>query len=751
MSGRPVLNTTTTGTVPYPGATAAGTPATPATPTTGSPAGTGSAGPPPRPWWSRPALAVIAIGTAVLYLWNLSINGYGNAFYAAAVKSGTVSWKAFFFGSLDPGSFITVDKPPAAFWVQEISARIFGFSSWAILAPEALAGVVAVVTLHHVVRRWAGDVAAILAAAALALTPVAALMFRFNNPDAILTMLMVLAAAALWKAVEGGQTRWLVIASVLVGLAFTTKMLQGWIILPALTLTYLICGPPRLGRRIVQLLWAGLALVIASGWWVAIVELWPKDSRPYIDNSTNNSELNLIFGYNGFGRIFGQGGGKGGGGGFGGGAGWTRMFSAAVGGQVAWLIPLALLGLVAGFWVSRRGRRTDPLRAGFILWGMWTLTHMAVFSKAQGIFHPYYTVALAPGVAALAGAGAVTLWRISRGSRWWAWLLPAAVAGSAVWSAELLARTPTYDRGLGAVILGAGALGALALLVVLTGITVRRVLLHRVVAAGAGVVSTAALLAGPTAFSLTTINTSQSSALATAGPASAGGGFGGFGGGGSGGGGGFAARLGDLSKAQRSKIEGLIGGRGGGGGGFGGGSAITSADRTLVKYLDVHRDGAKFIVAGSTSMTTDGIILASGQPVITIGGFDGQDPAPTLAQFEKMVRSGQVRYLLVGGGGGFGGGGAGGFGGGASTGGGTVPAFGDPTTTAAAGDGAVISASPRADAGAGFGGGFGGGGRGTASAIDSWVEAHGTAVPASASGSAGTLYLITPAEAAAAS
>ncbi len=673
----------------------------------------------PQPWWSRPALAVIAAGTAVLYLWNLSINGYGNAFYAAAVKSGTISWKAFFFGSLDPGSFITVDKPPAALWVQEISARLFGFSSWSILVPEALAGVVAVVTVHHLVRRWAGDLSAVLAAVSLALTPVAALMFRFNNPDAILTMLMVLAAAATWKAVETGATRWLIIAAGLVGLAFTTKMLQGWIVLPALTITYLLAGPPRLIRRIVQLLWAGLALVVASGWWVAIVELWPKDARPYIDNSTNDSELNLIFGYNGFGRIFGEGGhgggpGPGGGAGFGGSPGWTRMFADAVGAQVSWLIPLALAGLVAGLWLSRRGARTDPLRAGYVLWGLWTLTHMAVFSKAQGIFHPYYTVALAPGVAALAGAGSIALWRLSRGWRPLAWVLPAAVIGSAVWSAELLRRTPTYDRGLGAAILAIGAVAAVALLVVCLGITA-----HRLLVAGAATTGAVALLAGPAAYSLTTVNSSHTSGLATAGP--------------------------------------------GGGGNFGpgGGTAVTAADRSLVRYLDAHRDGARFIVAGSTSMTTDGIILASGQPVITIGGFDGQDPAPTLKQFETMVAKGQVRYLLVGGGGGFGGGGfggggsrfggggggGGGFGGGGFGGGGSGPFVGD---------------------GGGFGGGFGGGGGGfgtttaslgpggfggggTAGAIDSWVEAHGTEVPSADYGGGGTLYLITPATVAASS
>src|SRR5581483_1115451 len=356
---------------------------------------------------SRSFLITAAIGVlaAGLYTWGLSSMGWANSYYAAAVKAGTKSWKAFFFGAIDPGSFITVDKPPAAFWVQALSARIFGFSTWSILLPQAAAGVGSVLILHKLVRKWAGDVAAHLAALALALTPVAVIMFRYNNPDALLTFLLLASAWALWSAIETGRTRSLVLCGALLGLAFETKMLQAFIVLPVFAGVYLWVGQPRLRQRFVQLLAGGAALLVSAGWWVAVVTLWPAASRPYIGGSTNNSILDLIFGYNGLSRVFGNSapgpgggslGGPGGGAGFGGAPGWLRMFNSELGGQIAWLLPLAVVGLGVGLWLTRHARRTDRGRAGWLLWGGWTLITLLVFSKAQGIFHPYYTVALAP-------------------------------------------------------------------------------------------------------------------------------------------------------------------------------------------------------------------------------------------------------------------------------------------------------------------------------------------------------------------
>ncbi|HEX7444040.1 MAG TPA: glycosyltransferase family 39 protein, partial [Acidimicrobiales bacterium] len=360
-------------------------------PPTSAPASPGEPVTPPEPSPSRrwPSItrsgwitAAIGALAAVLYSWNLSVNGYANGYYTAAVKSASVSWKAFFFGSIDPGNFITVDKPPAALWLQGLSVRIFGFSSWAMLLPEALCGVGSVLILHRLVRRWAGDAAAHLAAVALAVTPVAVLMFRFNNPDALLTFLCLAAALAFWSALESGRTRGLVLSGLLVGLAFDTKMLQAFLVLPAFIVVYLVAGKPRLRWRLAQLSAAAAALVVSAGWWIAAVALWPASSRPYIGSTTDNSILSLLFGYNGLSRLFGNSGPGGGAGapggagggastGFGGAVGWLRMFNTANGGQISWLIPMAVAGLVAGLWLTRRAPRTDLKRAGWLLWGTW--------------------------------------------------------------------------------------------------------------------------------------------------------------------------------------------------------------------------------------------------------------------------------------------------------------------------------------------------------------------------------------------
>ena len=498
----------------------------------------------------------------MLYTWGLSSVGWGNSYYAAAVKAGTKSWKAFFFGAIDPGSFITVDKPPAAFWVQTLSARIFGFSSLSILLPEAMAGVGSVLILHRLVRKWAGDVAAHLSALAMALTPVAVVMFRYNNPDAFLTFLLLASAWALWSAIETGRTRALVLCGALLGLAFQTKMLQAFIVLPGFALVYLWAGRPQLRRRLLQLLAGGAALLVSAGWWVAAVTLWPAASRPYIGGSSDNSILNLIFGYNGLSRVLGSsgpGGGPGGGGppgaggGFGGTPGWLRMFNSELGGQIAWLLPLAAVGLVAGLWLTRRARRTDRGRAGWVLWGSWAVVTFVVFSNAQGIFHPYYTVALAPAVAALAGAGAVALWRLGGRVRSMSWVLPAAVLATAGLAVALLDRTPSDVSWLrGAIVLSA-VLACVALVLA-------RQFRRRALLVGGAALAAVALLAGPTAYSLTTVRNPSSGPLAAAGPSSTAGGPRGIGGPGGFGGGGPGASAATVDQALKDKYWVVISG-----------------------------------------------------------------------------------------------------------------------------------------------------------------------------------------------
>src|SRR3979411_2815727 len=394
-----------------------------------------------NPVWATPAFLGLLAVTAFLYIWQLGSSGWANAFYSAAVQAGTQSWKAFFFGSLDSSSFITIDKSPAALWVMEISARLFGLNAWSLLVPQALEGVATVAIVYLAVRRWFGPAAGLLAGAVVALTPVAALMFRFNNPDALLVLLLTAATYATLRGLESARTGWLVLAASLIGTAFLAKMLQAFVIVPVVFLVYLVAGWPSLGRRLRQLVVAGVALLVASGWWVAIVELVPAASRPYVGGSQNNSVLELILGYNGFGRLTGQETGSVGGfaaaGSRWGPTGWARMFDAQFGGQISWLIPAALILLGAGLWLTRGRPRTDLVRASLLVWGGPLLLIGAVFSFAQGIIHPYYSVALAPAIGALIGIGSGLLWT-RRADLLARLALAAALAVSSAWAFLLL-------------------------------------------------------------------------------------------------------------------------------------------------------------------------------------------------------------------------------------------------------------------------------------------------------------------------
>ena len=665
-------------------------------------------GRPQDPAWVRPALVVLLVGTGFLYLWGLGASGWGNSFYAAAVQAGTKSWKAFFFGSSDASNFITVDKPPGSLWIMEISARIFGVNSWSILAPQALEGVATVGVIFVTVRRWFTPGAALLAGAVVALTPVATLMFRFNNPDALLTLLLSVAAYATVRAVEDGRSRWMVLAGALIGFGFITKMLQAIILIPVLALVYLLAGPPKLGRRMVQVLYSGVAMVVAGGWWVAAVQLTPAADRPYIGGSTDNNLLNLIFGYNGFGRLTGNEVGSVGGG-FGGGGtgsmwgpvGWNRLFLREMGGQISWLIPGALVGLVAVLWMTRRAPRTDRIRAGFLIFGGWLLLTGATISFAHGIIHPYYTVALAPAIGALVGMGGSTLWR-RRQEVFPRLALALAIVVSIAWAFVMLGWSPQWYPALRWVVLIVGIVAALGIALVPKA--------RGVLAAGLAGFGIIAIVAAPAAYSLNTAATPHSGAIPSAGPTIQGGGFGGpggFGGGGRFGGPGGLARNGvtlppgftlpngkKLPKGVHipgsffrgggpgaafagGQSPGGAGGFGGaapggaggfgrrpGAGGFGGGAAGgllngSTPGKQLTALLAAGASRYTWVAAAAGSDTASGYQLATGDPVMAIGGFNGTDPAPTLAQFKKYVAEGKIHYYI--GGGGFGGG-AGGLG-----------------------------------------------------------------------------------------
>lgn len=579
------------------------------------------------PRWVRSALLALLAGTALLYLWGLGSSGWANQYYAAAAQAGTQSWTAWLFGSLDSGNAITVDKPPASLWVMALSGRLFGFSPFTMLLPQALMGVASVAVLFAAVRRVSGPGAGLLAGAALAVTPVAALMFRYNNPDALLVLLLVTAAYLMVRAIRTGGTRWVVLVGVVLGVAFLTKMLQAFLVVPGLALAFLVAAPVGLWARVGKLVTGGLAMVATAGSFLALVSLWPADSRPYIGGSTDNSLLQLALGYNGIQRVMGGEGGPGGGGpggppgggpgGAGGGAnlffggepGIGRLFGASMGAEASWLLPAALIGLAAGLWFTRRDARTGVLRASLLLWGGWVLVTGVVFSFMDGIIHPYYTVALAPAIAALVGLSVADLWRRREhlGPRV---ILATMSAVTGVWAFALLERTPDWQPWLRwAVLVGSIAVAAVI------GVRVRR--LGRATAA----VAAAALVlaaAAPLAYALETALHSRSGGpVAMSGPAR---------GDGAGGPGGPP-------------------GQGGPGGPFGPGPASDNTElQELVKAAE-----KRWAAAGIGSMLTGDLELQTGASVMAIGGFTGSDNSPTLAQFRQYVADGQVRYFIAGG------------------------------------------------------------------------------------------------------
>lgn len=611
------------------------------------------------PAWERPAFWALLTVAAVAFFWNLGASGFANEFYAAAAQAGGENWKAAFFGASDAGNSITVDKPPVALWPMDVSVRLFGLGSWQILAPEALMGVATVGVLYAAVRRLYGPAAGLLAGALLALTPVAALMFRFNNPDALLTLLMVCALYCFQRALEGHRAvRWMVLTGVCFGLGFLVKTLQAWLILPALTLVYLVCAALPLAKRIGHVLLAGAAIVVSSGWWVALVELWPADSRPYVGGSTNNSFLDLTLGYNGLGRITGDEGNKGGGGaassssipgGSGGGGvgqggeagGITRMFDSALGSQISWLLPAALILLVAALVVTRKAARTDLHRAGFLAWGGALACTAVIFSFMSGTFHEYYTIALAPYIAALVAMGTVLLRRL-RG-RAAAAVLAVTVAATAVWAFVLLGRAEGWSSQLRWPVLVVGVLAAAGMLLA------RLLPLPRRLALGATGLALAAVLAGPASYTWATVTTAHTGQTPLAGPAAVSDaqGHGGPTGGGSPGGtqNGQQGATGAASDpAGQDDDDAQAGTTKGGNSKLGSIDAVAPQLRAmLVKDAEAYT----WVAATVASDNQTWLQLATGEPVMPIGGFGGGDPAPTLAQFKQYVADGKIHYFVT--------------------------------------------------------------------------------------------------------
>jgi 4-amino-4-deoxy-L-arabinose transferase-like glycosyltransferase len=539
-------------------------------------------------------LTALLLGAGLLYLFGLSRNGWGNSFYAGAAQAGAQSWTAMFFGSSDAANSITVDKPPASLWLISLSIRIFGLSSWSVLVPQALMGVAAVALLTMTVRRVLGPWPGLLAGLLFAVTPVVTVLFRYDNPDALMTLLLVAAAYATTRAVEDGRTRWVVLTGALLGAAFLTKTLQAFLVLPGLALVLLVAAPGPVRRRVTRLLAGGAALLVSAGWWFVIVGSIPKGSRPWVGGSGTGNPVDLALGYNGLGRLLGQRSPSGkilvkGG------SPWRLLGSA--GDQVSWLIPAALIALVAAAVLTRRAGRTDPVRAAVLLWGGWAVVASIVLSVMQGIWHAYYTIELAPAYAALIAIGATVLWRRNT-LRARATLAVGSVLTTG-WSVSLIARHLPLVNPVSVAVVVLGIAAVVLLLPApgrVPGTRERRI---------AAALAVLAAVVGPLAWSVATVVRPHAGPSLFAGPVR----------------GSLLAPIGTTA-APPASPEAL---------------ALLRADATAYTWT-----------AATVGHKADDLQLAVGTPVMPVGGFAGDDPSPTLADFQAYVADGRIHWYVRG-------------------------------------------------------------------------------------------------------
>ncbi|MBU3099521.1 MULTISPECIES: glycosyltransferase family 39 protein [Clostridium] len=638
-------------------------------------------------------LSLVLILSAILNFANISIEGYSNLYYAAGVKSMTMSLKNFFFVSFDPASFVTIDKPPLGFWLQAISAKIFGYSGWSIVLPQALAGVISVFVIYKIVKRSFGTTAGLLSALFLATTPMFVAVSRNNTCDNLLVLTLLIACWFISIAAEKGKFKYLLISLAIVGVGFNIKMLQAYMIVPAIYLVYLLSSAISLKKRIIHLICGTLVLLVVSFSWAIVVDLIPAANRPYVGSSTNNSELELIIGHNGLERLglgssttgggigkaktqvkitegsktsttttsnsaakstsssasantnaqggmqggtpptgtrpsgmpsgAGPGGKSGGGGGnssMGGSAvsSVTRLFvTTGMSDQIIWLFPIAVLGFLASILKEKfKPAFNNKRKLDLLLWSMWLIPEFIYFSFTTGLFHPYYLTMLAAPIAALAGIGIVSMWELYIEGGWKSWILPVTLIVDGALQLFVLSYFYSTSSITKILMIALSILcNASSIILIILKLKKNNNLKLSKILVGTALIG---LLITPTVWSATTLFGAESGTFPAAG----------------------------LSLISSSKSENA---------GMGMGSLSDSSNDKLTKFLLANKTTEKYIlVTSSTNGIASDIIIKTGESVMT-WGFFGTDKAITLAQFKALVKSGGVRYVMIGGQGGGGG------------------------------------------------------------------------------------------------
>jgi 4-amino-4-deoxy-L-arabinose transferase-like glycosyltransferase len=568
-----------------------------------------------RSSWDRATPLLVTAFAVVMFGWNVQQNQWSNGYYAAAVRSMGTSWHAFLYASVDSGGWVTVDKPPLSLWLASLSTRLFGFHPWALMLPTVLLGGATVWVLMATVRRVAGRAAGLLSGVLLALTPIMVAMSRSNMPDVTLTFFIVLGG---WAAVRGYSStawRWPILIGIAAAAGFVTKSVTVGLALPGVGIGYLIAGEGRWQQRAGRAGAAAAVFIGLVGLWLLSVDARSLSARPWVGGSENGSAFGLVFGYN-FSVLGGEGGlppgvGRGPGplGGlfmaFGGDRGVGRMFNAGMGDQVMWWFPMAVFGVIAALVGRERWRSRDPLIGAAVMWGLWTLTSMSVFSFTKGVLHPYYVVEFAPAIAALAAIGAVRAWQAQD----WRWRAAggSAILATAALQLILLRRNPSYGW-IRPVLILVVAIAGITVLIGRSVLGSRAPSVRRWSIAALGI----SLLVAPFLWSLSAVR----------------------------------HPVGGLFPAARPGTDSLS---------FGpptNGSPYGASDFTedTLRWLDSQRTTETWTIAMSSAMVAEGAIIG-GHPVVAIGGFSGGDHAASATRVADALAAGQLRFFLAGGGG----------------------------------------------------------------------------------------------------